>query len=151
MVIFCVTGAIVFGHFMAVSRITFELADWVAGLQYSRMTIMSFIVIFYFLGGTFMDSMGLIVLTIPIFYPLVQKMGFDPIWFGVIIVLVAEMGVISPPEGVNVFVIKSIAPEVPLQSIFKGVLPFLAAMIVCTIIIMIFPIIATFLPSLITY
>ena len=151
MVIFCVTGAIVFGHFMAVSRITFELADWVAGLQYYRMTIMSFIVIFYFLGGTFMDSMGLIVLTIPIFYPLVQKMGFDPIWFGVIIVLVAEMGVISPPEGVNVFVIKSIAPEVPLQSIFKGVLPFLAAMIVCTIIIMIFPIIATFLPSLITY
>jgi tripartite ATP-independent transporter DctM subunit len=151
MVILCVTGAIVFGHFMAVSRITFDLADWVAGLQFSRMTVMSFIVIFYFLGGTFMDSMGLIVLTIPIFYPLVQKLGFDPIWFGVIVVLVAEMGVISPPEGVNVFVIKSIAPEVPLQSIFKGVLPFLVAMIVCTIIIMIFPIIATFLPSLITY
>ena len=148
---FCVTGAIVFGHFMAVSRITFELADWVAGLQFSRMTIMSFIVIFYFLGGTFMDSMGLIVLTIPIFYPLVQKMGFDPIWFGVIVVLIAEMGVISPPEGVNVFVIKAIAPEVPLQSIFKGVLPFLVAMVVCAVIIMIFPIIATLLPSFITY
>jgi tripartite ATP-independent transporter DctM subunit len=151
MVIFCVTGAIIFGHFMAVSRITFELADWVAGLQFSRMTIMSFIVIFYFLGGTFMDSMGLIVLTIPIFYPLVQKLGFDPIWFGVIVVLIAEMGVISPPEGVNVFVIKAIAPDVPLQTIFKGVLPFLAAMVVCAVIIMIFPIIATFLPSFITY
>ncbi len=98
-----------------------------------------------------MDSMALIVLTVPIFYPLVIKLGFDPIWFGVIIVLIGEMGVISPPEGVNVFVIKAIAPDVPLQSIFKGVLPFLAAMLVCAIIIMIFPIIATFLPSLVTY
>jgi len=151
MVIFCITGAIVFGHFMAVSRITFDLADWVAGLPYSPMTIMAAIVFFYFLGGTFMDSMGLIVLTIPIFFPVAMRLGFDPIWFGVIVVLVAEMGVISPPEGVNVFVIKSIAPGVPLQSIFKGVLPFLAAMIVCTAIIMAFPIIATFLPSFITY
>jgi tripartite ATP-independent transporter DctM subunit len=151
MVLFCVTGAIIFGHFMAVSRITFDLADWVAGLPFSPNVIMSAIIIFYFLGGTFMDSMGLIVLTIPIFYPIVQRLGFDPIWFGVMVVLIAEMGVISPPEGVNVFVIKAIAPEVPLQSIFKGVLPFLAAMIVCAVIIMIFPIIATLLPSFITY
>ncbi|MEW6664532.1 MAG: TRAP transporter large permease [Thermodesulfobacteriota bacterium] len=151
MVIFCVTGATVFGHFMAVSRITFDLADWVAGLAFPPMVIMGAIVFFYFLGGTFMDSMGLIVLTIPIFYPIVERLGFDPIWFGVVVVLIAEMGVISPPEGVNVFVIKSIAPEVPLQKIFLGVLPFLAAMIVCAVIIMIFPIIATFLPSLITY
>jgi TRAP-type C4-dicarboxylate transport system permease large subunit len=151
MVMFCITGAIIFGHFMAVSRITFELADWVAGLPFPPMIIMAAIVLFYFLGGTFMDSMALIVLTVPIFYPLVIKLGFDPIWFGVIIVLIAEMGVISPPEGVNVFVIKAIAPDVPLQSIFKGVLPFLAAMLVCAILIMIFPIIATFLPSFVTY
>ncbi len=151
MVIFCITGATVFGHFMAVSRITFELADWVAALPFSPKIIMGAIIFFYFLGGTFMDSMALIVLTIPIFFPVVIRLGFDPIWFGVIIVLIAEMGVISPPEGVNVFIIKSIAPEVPLQSIFKGVLPFIAAMIVCTIIIMIFPIIATYLPSFITY
>ena len=98
-----------------------------------------------------MDSMGLIVLTIPIFFPIVMRLRYDPIWFGVMVVLIAEMGVISPPEGVNVFVIKAIAPEVPLQSIFKGVLPFLAAMIVCAVIIMIFPIIATLLPSFITY
>jgi tripartite ATP-independent transporter DctM subunit len=151
MVMFCITGAIIFGHFMAVSRITFDLADWVAGLPFPPMIIMVFIVIFYFLGGTFMDSMALIVLSVPIFYPLVLKLGFDPIWFGVIIVLIGEMGVISPPEGVNVFVIKAIAPEVPLESVFKGVLPFLAAMLVCAIIIMIFPIIATFLPSFVTY
>ncbi len=151
MVVFCITGAIIFGHFMAVSRLTFDLADWVGGLPFSPNIIMSAIIIFYFLGGTFMDSMGLIVLTIPIFYPIVMRLGFDPIWFGVMVVLIAEMGVISPPEGVNVFVIKAIAPEVPLQSIFKGVLPFLAAMIVCAVIIMIFPIIATLLPSFITY
>ena len=151
MVVFCITGATVFGHFMAVSRITFDLADWVAALPYSPTTIMAVIIFFYFLGGTFMDSMGLIVLTIPIFFPVVMRLNFDPIWFGVMVVLIAEMGVISPPEGVNVFVIKSIAPEVPLQSIFKGVLPFLAAMIVCAVLIMIFPIIATLLPSFITY
>jgi tripartite ATP-independent transporter DctM subunit len=151
MVVFCITGAIIFGHFMAVSRMTADLADWVAGLPFSPTVIMSAIIFFYFLGGTFMDSMGLIVLTIPIFFPIVMRLRFDPIWFGVMVVLIAEMGVISPPEGVNVFVIKAIAPEVPLQSIFKGVLPFLAAMIVCAVIIMIFPIIATFLPSFITY
>jgi C4-dicarboxylate transporter, DctM subunit len=151
MVVFCITGAIIFGHFMAVSRITSDLADWVAGLPFSPTVIMSAIIFFYFLGGTFMDSMGLIVLTIPIFFPIVMRLHYDPIWFGVMVVLIAEMGVISPPEGVNVFVIKAIAPEVPLQSIFKGVLPFLAAMIVCAVIIMIFPIIATVLPSLITY
>jgi len=74
---------------------------------------MAIIILIYFLGGFFMDSMALIVVTIPIFYPIVQKLGFDPIWFGVIIVLTGEMGVITPPVGVNVFVIKGIAPEIP--------------------------------------
>jgi C4-dicarboxylate transporter DctM subunit len=81
----------------------------------------------------------------------VVKLGFDPIWFGVIIVLVGEMGVITPPVGVNVFVIKGIAPGVPLESIFKGIFPFLVALIIVTIILMIFPQIATFLPSFATY
>ncbi len=98
-----------------------------------------------------MDAMGLIVLTIPIFFPIVLKLGFDPIWFGIIIVLVGEMGVITPPVGVNVFVIKGIAPDIPLHKIFRGILPFLVALIVMTILLMIFPKIATFLPGLITY
>ena len=98
-----------------------------------------------------MDSMALIVVTIPIFYPIVQKLGFDPIWFGVIIVLTGEMGVITPPVGVNVFVIKGIAPDVPLNLIFKGIFPFLYAIILLTIIITFFPEIATYLPSLIQY
>ncbi|MFH1488340.1 MAG: TRAP transporter large permease subunit, partial [Pseudomonadota bacterium] len=111
----------------------------------------SIIIFVYFLGGFFMDSMALIVVTVPIFYPIVQKLGFDPIWFVVIIVLTGEMGVITPPVGVNVFVIKGIAPDIPLQLIFKGIFPFLWALILLTIIIVIFPQIATFLPSLISY
>jgi TRAP-type C4-dicarboxylate transport system permease large subunit len=103
------------------------------------------------MGGFFMDSMALIVVTIPIFFPVVQKLGFDPIWFGVMMVLVSEMGVITPPVGVNVFVIKGIAPDVPLFVIFRGILPFLAALIIVTIIILFVPQIATFLPSLVTF
>ena len=96
-----------------------------------------------------MDSMALIVVTIPIFYPIVQRFNFDPIWFGIMVVMIAEMGVITPPVGVNVFVIKGIAPNVPLESIYRGIFPFLLAIILLTIILMIFPSIATFLPNLI--
>ena len=98
-----------------------------------------------------MDSMALIVVTIPIFFPVVMQLGFDPIWFGVIIVLVAEMGVITPPVGVNVFVIKGIAPDIPLHLIFRGIFPFLVALILMTILLIIFPQIATFLPDLVDY
>lgn len=98
-----------------------------------------------------MDALALITLTIPILYPVVLGLGFDPIWFGVIIVLVTEMGVITPPVGVNVYVIKGIAEDVPLETIFKGILPFLGAQIVTVAILMGFPQIATFLPSLTIY
>ena len=151
MVIFIITGAIIFGHFMAVSRIPFELAEWLGKLPIPPIAVLVLIVFIYFIGGFFMDAMAMIVLTIPIFYPVVKKLGFDPIWFGVIIVLVCEMGVITPPVGVNVFVIKGIAQDVPIEKIFKGIFPFLAALIIVTIILMIFPQIATFLPKYITY
>jgi TRAP-type C4-dicarboxylate transport system permease large subunit len=110
---------------------------------------MAVILAIYFVGGFFMDSMAFMVVTLPIFFPIVTKLGFDPIWFGVMMVLLGEMGVITPPVGVNVFVIKGIAPEVPLNQIFKGIFPFLYALIVLTIIILFFPDIATFLPSLV--
>jgi len=151
MVIVIITGAVIFGHFMAVSTIPFMLADWLGGLAIPPIAVMSVIIFIYFIGGFFMDSMALVVVTIPIFFPIVMELGFDPIWFGVIIVLVAEMGVITPPVGVNVFVIKGIAPDIPLETIFKGILPFLAALIIVTVILIIFPGIATFLPSLFSY
>ncbi|HSH70217.1 MAG TPA: TRAP transporter large permease [Deferrisomatales bacterium] len=151
MVLFIIAGAVVFGHFLAISNLPFVLADWVGNLPISPMAVMVVIVLIYFMGGFFMDSMALIVVTVPIFYPIVQRLGFDPIWFGVLIVLTGEMGVITPPVGVNVFVIKGIAPDVPLHHIFKGIMPFLVSLILLTILIMAFPQIATYLPSHISY
>ena len=151
MVMIIVTGAVVFGHFMAVAKIPLMLAAWVVGLPLPPVAIMGVIVLIYLLGGCFMDALALITLTIPIFYPAVLALGFDPIWFGVIIVLVTEMGVITPPVGVNVYVIKGIAEGVPLETIFKGILPFLGALIVAVGILMAFPQIATYLPNLAIY
>jgi len=151
MVLFIIAGAIIFGHFMAISRIPFMLADWVGGLPLPTTGIVGVIVLIFFIGGFFMDSMAMVVLLIPIFYPVLHTLGIDLIWFGVLVVLVGEMGVITPPVGVNVFVIKGIAPEVPLGKIFKGIFPFLIALIICTIILMIFPQIATFLPGFARY
>jgi len=146
-----VTGAIVFGHFIAVTTIPLVATDWVGGLPLPTMAVMGLIVLMYLVGGCFMDALALITLTIPIIYPVVLALGFDPIWFGVIIVLVTEMGVITPPVGINVYVIKGIAEDVPLETIFKGIFPFLGALIVAVTILITFPQIATFLPSLITY
>lgn len=151
MVLFILAGATVFGHFLAISNIPFALTEWVENLPLPPMAIMGVLIFIYFVGGFFMDAMALIVLTIPIFFPLVMKLGFDPIWFGVIIVLIGEMGVITPPVGVNVFVIKGIAPDIPVEKIFKGIFPFLVALIIMTAVLMIFPQIATFLPGLIPY
>jgi tripartite ATP-independent transporter DctM subunit len=149
MVLFIIAGAIVFGRFMAVSQLPFMLAEWVGNLPIHRMAVMAVILLIYFVGGFFMDSMAFMVVTLPIFFPIVQKLGFDPIWFGVMMVLLGEMGVITPPVGVNVFVIKGIAPEVPLNQIFRGIFPFLYALILLTIVILIFPETATFLPRLV--
>lgn len=151
MIMFVVYGATVFGHFMAVTTIPLILADWVAGLPLPALGVMGVIVLIYLLGGCFMDALALITLTIPIIYPVVLALGFDPIWFGVIVVLVTGMGVITPPVGVNVYVIKGIAEDVPLETIFKGIFPFLGAQIVVTGILLAFPRIATFLPSLAVY
>ena len=98
-----------------------------------------------------MDSLALVTLTIPVMYPVILALGFESIWFGVIIVLVAEMGVITPPVGINVYVIKGVAPEVPLETIFRGIFPFLIALVVCTAILIAFPQIALFLPSFMTW
>jgi len=151
MVMVIVAGATVFGHFIAIAKIPLVLSDWVGGLPLPSMAIMGLIIIMYLIGGCFMDALALITLTIPIIFPLVISLNFNPIWFGVIIVLVTEMGVITPPVGVNVYVIKGIAEDVPLETIFKGILPFLAALVIAVVILLAFPQIATFLPGLTVY
>ncbi|MBN1846979.1 MAG: TRAP transporter large permease [Deltaproteobacteria bacterium] len=151
MVMFIVAGAAIFGHFIAVTKIPFLLSDWVSQLNWPPMFIMGVIVLVHLIGGCFMDGFGLIVLTVPIMLPMIKTLGFDVYWFGIIIVLIVEMGTITPPVGVNVYVIKGVAGDVPLETIFRGILPFLLALIVAVIILMIFPQIAAFLPSIATY
>lgn len=148
MVMVIVTGATIFGHFMAITRLPFELAGWVSSLPLPRSAIMMVIVLIYLFGGCFMDALAMIMLTIPIFFPVAQTLGFDPIWFGVVIVLITEMGVITPPVGVNVYVVYGVAKDVPLEVIFKGVFPMLLALLLCNLILLFFPQIALFLPSL---
>lgn len=152
MVMMLIAGAVIFGKFLAVTRIPFNLAAWVGGFDLAPYMILTIIVLIYFFGGCFMDALALVMLTVPIFYPLVTALGYDPIWFGLIIVMVTEMGVITPPVGINVYVVygvaKNVIGEVPLESIFKGILPFLLAVIVGIIILMIFPQIILFLPNL---
>jgi len=148
MIMVIVTGAVIFGHFLAITRIPYELAGWVSSLPLPAHAIMGIIILVYLFGGCFMDALAMIMLTIPIFFPVVKALGFDPIWFGVVIVLITEMGVITPPVGINVYVGYGIAKDVPLESIFKGVLPMLVALLVCNLILLAFPQIALFLPNL---
>jgi tripartite ATP-independent transporter DctM subunit len=152
MVMMLIAGAVIFGTFLAVTRIPFEIASWVGGFDLPRVVIMGIVILIYFLGGCFMDALAFVTLTVPIFYPLVTGLGYDPIWFGLIIVMVTEMGVITPPVGINVYVVFGVARrvigEVPLESIFKGIFPFLLAVIAGVIILMIFPQIILFLPNL---
>lgn len=151
MIMLMVAGSIIFGRFMAISRVPFELASWTGSLDLPPFAVMGIILVIYLILGCFIDALAMILLTIPIFYPIaVVTLGYDPIWFGVIIVLVVAMGVITPPVGMNVYIIKGIVPDVPLEVIFKGIWPFLIAIIICLAILMIFPQIATILPAMLS-
>lgn len=148
MIMVIVTGAVIFGHFMAITRIPYILADYVSSLPLPPHAIIGVIIFVYLIGGCFMDALAMIMLTIPIFFPVVQKLGFDPIWFGVVIVLITEMGVITPPVGINVYVVYGVARDVPLEKIFRGVFPMLISLLVCNLLLILFPQIALWLPGL---
>ncbi len=143
MVLAIVAGATVFGHFLQVTNVPAELASWMAGLPLPPWGIMLAVIFFYLVASMFLDALALVMLTIPIFYPVVVGLGYDPIWFGVIIVLVTQMGVITPPVGVNVYVVSGMDRGVSLQDVFKGALPFLAALVAAALLLVAFPGIAT--------
>lgn len=151
MIFLLITGGTIFGHFMVVTEIPFILVEWVTKLQLPAAMIVALIALIFLMGGMFMDSMALLMILVPIFLPVLDYLHINLIWFGVIIVLLIESGTITPPVGVNVFVIKGIALHIPLQVIFKGILPFLMAIVAMIVLLILFPDIATFLPSLITY
>ena len=148
MILVIVAGATIFGHFLAITRIPFELAAWVTGFDLPPYAIMGLIILVYLVGGCFIDALALIMLTVPIFYPVIITLGYDPLWFGVVIVMVTQIGVVTPPVGVNVYVVSSVADGVPLETIFRGVLPLLAALVAATLLLIPLPQIALFLPGL---
>jgi tripartite ATP-independent transporter DctM subunit len=149
MIFLLIAGATVFGRFFALTRIPFNLGMWVTGMDIHPFAVLMVVLFIYLILGCFIDALALMLLTIPIFYPLVvTTMGYDPIWFGVIMLLIVNAGVITPPIGLNVFVVKGVAPDVPLETIFKGIWPFLIAIIACILILIVFPQIATVLPDM---
>ncbi len=147
MIFVIIIGAYIFGYFLSVTRIPSELAEFVSGLQVSRYLVMLVLVVLYIILGMFMEGFAILVLTIPVIFPLITSLGFDAIWFGVIIVILMEMAMITPPVGINVFVIKGIAEDVPMYTIFRGIVPFWLSMAVCIFILTVFPSIALFLPN----
>lgn len=142
MIFFMIIGAEIFGYFLSVSRISFELVEIVDSLQLSPYMILFAVLILFVLLGCVMDSIAMLLLTVPVVYPLVQAAGFDPIWFGIIAVITVELGLITPPVGMNVFVIKSVAPDIPIKEIFKGVFPFVLSDLVRLALIIAFPVLA---------
>ena len=147
MVFFILIGAMIFNRFLAISSIPAFLSEWVGNLPFPPVGILIVILCIYLVLGCIIDSMAMILLTIPIFFPVAMAIGFDPLWFGVITVIAMEMGLITPPVGMNVYVVSGVARGIPLQVIFKGIFPFLIMMVIMILILIIFPEIATFLPK----
>jgi C4-dicarboxylate transporter DctM subunit len=148
MVFVLVTGAIIFGRFLAVTRIPFMVADFAAALPVSPYVILAFILVIYVIGGCVMDALGFLVLTIPIFFPLGMALGFDPVWYSIILTMVTTLGAITPPVGVNIYVVKALAPEIGIGTIFKSVSFFLLACIISIVILIIFPQMVLIIPEM---
>jgi tripartite ATP-independent transporter DctM subunit len=140
-------GAILFNNFLILAGVPDLISNWISGLPLGRTAILVVILLMYVVLGCLLDSLAMVLLTIPIVFPIVKSLGYDPVWFGIIIVMVVELGLITPPIGMNVFVIKAIARDVPLGKIFRGVTPFIIAQIALIALLVAFPQIALWLPS----
>jgi tripartite ATP-independent transporter DctM subunit len=140
-------GALLFGYFLTITQSPQKLTEFLTGLGIGRYGVLALIMLMYLVLGCLMDAMAMIILTVPIIFPVIVHLGFDPIWFGVIIVMTVELGLIHPPVGMNVFVIKSVVKDVSFTTIFKGVLPFIVTDIVRLVILIAFPVIALWLPT----
>ena len=148
MVLFLVAGANVFSYFLALSMIPMKVSTWIVGFAVSKYVILAIIVVIYLILGCFLDAISMMILTLPVIFPVVLNLGFDPIWFGVVCVLMMGAGLITPPMGLCVFTVASIAKDAPLEEVFKGALPFLTAILFVTFLITLYPQIALFLPSM---
>lgn len=143
-----IIGAFVFSRFLALTRLTQEMSAFMVSLPVSRYAILAAVLVFYACIGCFMEIIASMFITLPIIFPVIVALGFDPIWFGVIMVVVMEMGMITPPVGLNVYAIAGVAKDTPMATVFRGAVPFVGTMIVCLIILILFPQIALFLPNM---
>ena len=148
MLFIILAGAFIFNRFLAVSKIPLLLTEWVGGLALPPMLIMTVIMIIFLIGGCIVEVMALMVLTLPVFFPVIVKLGYSPILFGIIVVIMMGMGAITPPVGIGVYIMKGIDPEIPIETIFKGAIPFLIPTAICIIMLFLFPQIVLFLPGL---
>ncbi|HXL69391.1 MAG TPA: TRAP transporter permease [Xanthobacteraceae bacterium] len=140
-------GALLFGYFLTVTQTPQKVTEFLTGLGIGRHGVLAVIMVMYLVLGCLMDALAMIILTVPIVFPVIKQLGFDPIWFGVIIVMTVELGLIHPPVGMNIFVIKSVIEDVKISTIFYGVLPFIITDLIRLVILIAFPIIALWLPS----
>ena len=153
MIFFIMLGAMILGYFFAVTRLPNEFASIITAFKVSPYLIWVFVIILYLILGCLMDSLAMVLLTVPILFPLMcgpGGLGFDPIWFGIMIVIVVEMGMITPPVGMNVFVIKGMAADVPTYTIFKGIMPFLITDLFEIAILTAFPVVVLWLPRVLS-
>lgn len=151
MILLLIAGATVFGHFITRTAMPIELANWVGGLSVPPIVIIILILVFWFILGAFIDAMAIIVLLMPIVFPIISELGYDPIWFAVMVTVLSMTAVVTPPVGVNAYVVKGITQDVPLTTIFRGTLPFLVPFGIGIALLIAFPQLSTFLPRFITY
>lgn len=145
MVMMLIVGAMVFGRFLTITRLPYEVADWVISLNIAPVFILITILFIYLIGGAIMDALGFLIISIPIFFPIAISMGYDPIWFAVILCMVTSMGAITPPVGVNAYVVKGLRSDISITTVFRGITSFLLAYAICISILIIFPNIILFL------
>jgi C4-dicarboxylate transporter, DctM subunit len=154
MVFLIVLGATAYNNFLALSGLPQELAMWVGDQGYSPFMVLTAILVFYIVFGCVMDSLSMILLTVPIFFPMIQGLDFGitpdeaAIWFGILVLIVVEVGLITPPVGMNLFVIQSMAPDIPIKSTYKGVLPFVSMDLLRVVFLVLFPSITLLIPRL---
>jgi C4-dicarboxylate transporter, DctM subunit len=147
MVIILLAGATIMGHFFAVTRTPFIVAAWLESLQVSPMIVMLIIIAVYTIGGSVIDDLAFLILATPIFFPVAMKMGYDPVWFGIILGVVTMIGIIIPPMAVSVFVVSGVT-KVPINVIYKGIYPYIIGMYICLFILLLFPQISLWLPNM---
>ena len=148
MIFLIVATAMVFANFMAISRIPALASDVIMGLQVPRVVVLIGVIILYIIAGCFMDMTAFMLLTMPIIFPAMMALGYDPLWFGVVIVILCELALITPPFGLNLFILRAMVPEIPMGDVIRGSFPFTLTYVAVILICCLFPGLATWLPGL---